>query len=49
MTWGTALLEMGRRDHRDAKHVFEALVQYATAGMNAPHPAAVVTTNRETR
>jgi AcrR family transcriptional regulator len=49
MTWGTALLEMGRREHRDAEHVFEALVQYATAGMNAPHPAAVVTTNRETR
>jgi len=49
MTWGTALLEMGRREHRDAEHVLEALVQYATAGMNAPHPAAVVTTNRETR
>jgi len=49
MTWGTALLEMGGQDRRDSDHVFEALVQYATAGMNAPHAASVATTDRETR
>lgn len=49
MTWGTALLEMGDRAHRDSEQVFEALVQYTTAGMTVPGAASVGTADRGTR
>lgn len=41
ITWGGSIITMGGQDHHDPEEVFEALIQFATAGMSAPVPHSV--------
>lgn len=43
MTWGGPIIAIGGRKRHDPEEIFEALIQFTTAGMNAPvlEPVAV--------
>ena len=43
MTWGGSLIDLDNETHRDPEEIFEALIQYSTAGIAAPalQPVAV--------
>ena len=43
MTWGGSIVAIGGRERHDPEEIFEALIQFATAGMSAPvmEPVAV--------
>jgi len=36
MTWGGSIVTIGGRERHDPEEIFEALIQFATAGMSAP-------------
>ncbi|MDA1092219.1 MAG: TetR/AcrR family transcriptional regulator [Acidobacteria bacterium] len=48
ITWGGSIITMGGEDAHDPEDVFEALIQFATAGMGAPvlQGVAVASTRR---
>ena len=50
ITWGGSIVAMGRPHSHDPGDVFEALIEFATAGMSAPVPQPVaIAANRGSR